>query len=65
MDKILRIIYYANDTNIIVTSTNYNDLQKKVNLTLQLISEEFQINQIIMNKKKTFVINFLLVKTLT
>jgi len=34
MDKILRTIYYTDDTNIIVTSTNYNDLQKKVNLTL-------------------------------
>jgi hypothetical protein len=65
MDKILRTTYYANDTNIIVTSTNYNDLQKKVNLTLQLISEEFQINQLVMNKNITFVINFPLDKTLT
>ena len=31
MDKILRTTYYAEDTNIIVISTNYNDLQKKVN----------------------------------
>jgi len=30
---------YANDTNIIVTSTNYNDLHKTVNVTLQFISE--------------------------
>jgi hypothetical protein len=37
MDKILRTIYYTDAPNIIVTSTNYNDLQKKVNLTLQLI----------------------------
>jgi len=26
MDKILSTIYYANDTNIIAASTNYNDL---------------------------------------
>jgi hypothetical protein len=65
MDKILRTIYYADDTNIMVTSSNYNDLQKKVNLTLQLISEEFQINQLVMNNNKTFVINFSLAKTMT
>jgi hypothetical protein len=39
MDKILRTIYYADDTNIIVTPTNNNDLQKEADLTLQLISE--------------------------
>jgi len=36
-------ILYADDTNIIVTSTDYNDLHKTVNVTLQLISEWFQI----------------------
>jgi len=30
---------YADDTNIIVTSAKYKDLQKKVNDILQLISE--------------------------
>ena len=36
MDKLSLTILYVNDTNIIVTSTNHN-LQKEVNLTLQLI----------------------------
>lgn len=38
MDKLSHTILYTDDTNIIVNSTNYNDLQKKANLTLQLIS---------------------------
>jgi len=28
MDKLSHIILYADDTNIIITATNYNDLQK-------------------------------------
>jgi len=44
MDKLSLTIVYANDTNIIVTSTKYKDLQKEVNLTLQLTSELFKKN---------------------
>jgi hypothetical protein len=35
MDKPSHTILYANDTNNITTSTDYNDLQKRVNLTIQ------------------------------
>jgi hypothetical protein len=49
MDKLSNTILYANDTNIITTSTTYNELQKKVTLTLQLFSAWFQINQILLN----------------
>jgi len=41
MDKLSHTILYTGYTNI-VTSTNYNDLYKTVNVTLQLISEWFQ-----------------------
>ena len=57
MDKISHTILYVDETNIIVTSTNCIDLQK-VNLTLQLISKWFQINHLLLNKNKTFAINF-------
>jgi hypothetical protein len=30
MDKLLHTILYAVDTNIIVTATNFNDLQKNI-----------------------------------
>ena len=43
MDKLSHTILYADDTNITVTSTDYNDLHKTINVTLQLISEWFQI----------------------
>jgi len=58
MDKLSYAIFYADDINIIVTSTNYNDLHKKVNVIPKLISEWFQINQLVLNKNKTFAINF-------
>ena len=38
MDKLSHTILYADDTNIVVTSTEYNDLHKTVNVTLELIS---------------------------
>ena len=63
MDKLSHTILYADDTNIIVLSTGY-DLKKKVNLTLKLNSEWFQINQLVWNKNKMFVINFSKAKTL-
>ena len=43
MDKLSHTILYADDTNITVTSTDYNDLHKILNVTLQLIIEWFQI----------------------
>jgi len=57
MDKLSHTTLYADDTNIIVTSTDCNDLHKTVNVYLQLISEWFQINQLVMSKNKTFAIN--------
>ena len=57
MDKLSHTTLYADDTNIIVTSTDCNDLHKTVNVYLQLISEWFQINQLVLNKNKTFAIN--------
>jgi len=63
MDKLSLTILYANDTNIIITSTNYKDLQKEVNLTLQLISELFQINWLVLYKNKTPVFYFSLAIT--
>jgi hypothetical protein len=65
MDKLSHTLLYADDTNIILTSTNYNDLQKTVNVTLQPISEWLQLNQLVFNKNKTLPINFSLAKTLT
>ena len=65
MDKLSHTILYADYTNVIVTSTEYNDLHKTVNVTLQLIYEWFQINQLVLNNNKKFAINFSLAKTLT
>ena len=49
MGKLSHTILYADGTNIIVIFANYNALEKKVNVTLQLIPELFQINQLVLN----------------
>jgi len=65
MDKLSHTILYADDTNIMVASTDCIDLYKTVNVTLQLSSEWFQINQVVLNKNKPFSINFSSAKTAT
>jgi len=63
MVKLSHATLCADDTNIIVTSTDCNDLHKTVNATLQVISEWFQINQLVLKSKKIFAINFSCNKT--
>jgi hypothetical protein len=65
MDKLSHNTLYSDDTNITVTSTDCNDLHETVNVTLQLISEWFQINHLVLNNNKTFPINFPYTKTPT
>jgi len=42
MDKLSHTILCADDTNIIVTSTDCNDLHKTVNVTLQILDSWFR-----------------------
>jgi len=65
MDKLSHATLRADDTNIIVISTDCNDLHKTVNVTLQVISEWFQINQLVLKNNKIFAINFSCNKTPT
>jgi hypothetical protein len=65
MNKLSHTILYVNYTNVTVTSTDCNDLHKTVNANLQLISEWFQINKLVLNKNKTYAINFSWAKTPT
>jgi hypothetical protein len=65
MDKLSHTTLYADDTDVTVTSTDWNDLHKSVYVTLQLISEWFQINQLVLNNNTTFTINFPYTKTPT
>jgi hypothetical protein len=58
MDKLSHAILYADDSNIVVSSNDCNDLHKTVNLTLHLLSEWFQINQLVLKKNKTFAVKF-------
>jgi len=65
MDKLSHTTLYVDDTNIIVTSTDYNYLHKRVNVTLQFISELFQTKQLVLNKNKKFAFIFSWAKTPT
>jgi hypothetical protein len=65
MDKLSRTTLYADGTNITVTSTECNALHKTVNVAIQLISEWFQINQLVLNNNTTFAVNFPYTKTPT
>jgi 6-phosphogluconate dehydrogenase len=65
MAKLSHTILYADDTNIIVISTDCNDLHKTVYGSIQLISEWFQINKLVLNKNKILAINFSWSKTPT
>jgi len=69
LSKIMHIlshtILYADDIKIIVTSTNYNNLYKTLNVTHQLISEWLHMKQLVLNKNKTFAISISCVKSPT
>ena len=65
MDILSHTILYADDIKIIVTSTNYNNLYKTLNVTHQLISEWLHMKQLVLNKNKTFAISISCVKSPT
>ena len=51
-------ILFADDTSVLVTSLNYNDLHVKINSALHSINEWFKVNQLSINFNKTHYIHF-------
>jgi hypothetical protein len=46
-------VIYVDDTNVLVTAKNLQDLQLKVNFTLHYISDWFSFNGLILDMEKT------------
>lgn len=56
--KFLEFIIFADDTNIIASHTNYNELMKKTNSELNKLENWFKINKLALNLTKTNYIKF-------
>jgi hypothetical protein len=58
INKVTHTILFADDTNILVSSSDFNELNSKLNSILCCISKWFQNNQLVLNLNKTHIIKF-------
>jgi hypothetical protein len=58
INKISKIIMYADDTNILITTKNYQDLKLKLDKVLCHVFKWFQNNKFVLNIDKTNKIKF-------
>ena len=65
INKISRTILFADDTNILVSSSDLNELNSKLNSVLRCISKWFQNNQLVLNLNKIYIVKFASSKLLT
>ena len=65
INKISLTILFADDTNILVSSSDLNELNSKLNSVLCCISKWFQNNQLVLNLNKTHIVKFSSSKLLT
>jgi hypothetical protein len=53
-----KILLYADDTNIIVTSPNLQNYEKQINKIFRDINDWFKLNQLVLNYNKTHYLQF-------
>jgi hypothetical protein len=58
VSSVMKIILFADDTNLLLNSTNLNDLIATANTEIQKISDRLKINKLSLNIKKTHFILF-------
>jgi hypothetical protein len=58
ISKVSDIILFADDTNILIFSNNFTELNSKLNAVLHCISKWFQHNQLVLNLNKTHLVKF-------
>ena len=58
VSSVMKIILFADDTNLLLNSTNLNDLIATANTEIQKISDWLKINKLSLNIKKTHFILF-------
>jgi hypothetical protein len=61
--KVAHTILYADDTNILVSANDQNELNSKLNAVINCISKWFQNNQLVLNLNKTHMVKFTSPKT--
>ena len=54
----IKILLYADDTRIIVTSSNLENFETQINKIFGDINNWFKINQLILNYNKTYYLQF-------
>ena len=52
------VVLFVDDTSILITEKNYENLNQKIRLTLYFASRWFKANQLVFNLKKTNIIKF-------
>jgi len=65
INKISHTILFAGDTNILISSSDLNELNSKLNSVLCCISKWFQNNQLVLNLNKMHTVKFASSKLLT
>jgi len=63
INKLSYTIQIADDTSILVTSTDYSELNQKLHSILYHISKWCETNQLVSNKDKAYVVKFTSSKT--
>jgi hypothetical protein len=52
------VIMFADDTNLLISAHNPDDLTRRMNCVLSLVFHWFLSNQLLMNASKSFVLKF-------
>jgi hypothetical protein len=58
LKRFSEVIMFADDTNLLISAHNLDDLIRKMNCVLSLVSHWFLSNQLLMNASKSFVSKF-------
>jgi hypothetical protein len=62
VSSVMKIILFADDTNLLLNSTNLNDLIATANTEIQKISDWLKINKLSLNIKRPILYYFILGK---
>jgi len=65
INKVSHTFLFVDDANILVSSSDHNELNSKLNSVLCCISKWFQNDQLVLNLNKTHIIKFVPSKLLT
>lgn len=56
------VIMFADDTSVLISNSDYDELNRKFNSVLTCVSKWFQTNQLVLNAEKTNLVKFTLTR---